>query len=54
VRKATLVGKFKLVFDSGTVDFRPQRSATPGDAPNFFPPKQFQPGSVATGTTVRW
>jgi len=46
VRKATLVEKFKLVFDSGTVDFRPQRSATPGDAPNFFPPKQFQPGSV--------
>jgi hypothetical protein len=46
VRKASLAEKFKLVFDSGTVDFRPQRSATPGDAPNFFPPKQFQPGSV--------
>jgi hypothetical protein len=46
VRKATLSEKFKLVFESGTVDFRPQRSATPGDAPNFFPPKQFQPGSV--------
>jgi hypothetical protein len=46
VRKATLGEKFKLVFESGTVDFKPQRSATPGDAPNFFPPKQFQPGSV--------
>ena len=46
VRKATLGEKLKLVFESGTVDFKPQRSATPGDAPNFFPPKQFQPGSV--------
>ena len=36
VRKASLVEKFKLVFDSGTVDFKPQRSATPGDAPNFL------------------
>jgi hypothetical protein len=32
--------------DAGAVDFSPARSATPGDAPNFFPPKQFQPGSV--------
>ncbi len=46
VRKATLDGKFKLVFEAGKVDFAPKRSATPGDAPNFFPPKQFQPGSV--------
>jgi hypothetical protein len=46
VRKATLDSKFKLVFEAGTVDFSPVRSATPGDAPNFFPPKQFQPGSV--------
>jgi hypothetical protein len=46
VRKAHLDGKFKLVFDSGTVDFSPKRSVTPGDAPNFFPPKQFQPSGV--------
>ncbi len=46
VRKATLDSKFKLVFEAGKVDFAPRRSATPGDAPNFFPPKQFQPGSV--------
>ena len=46
MRKATLDSKFKLVFEAGRVDFSPKRSATPGDAPNFFPPKQFQPGSV--------
>jgi hypothetical protein len=46
VRKATLDGKFKLIFDVGTVDFSPKRSVTPGDAPTFFPPKQFQPSGV--------
>jgi len=46
VRKATLDSKFRLVFDVGTVDFSPKRSVTPGDAPNFFPPKQFQPSGV--------
>jgi hypothetical protein len=46
VRKATLDNKFKLIFDVGTVDFSPKRSVTPGDAPNFFPPKQFQPSGV--------
>ena len=46
VRKATLDKKFKLVFEAGTVDFSPKRSVTPGDAPNFFPPKQFQPSGV--------
>jgi hypothetical protein len=46
VRKANLERNFKLVFDAGTVDFSPQRSVVAGDAPNFFPPKQFQPGSV--------
>lgn len=46
VRKATLGPKFKLTFEAGKVDFKPQRGATPGEAPNFFPPKQFQPGSV--------
>lgn len=46
VRKATLGPKFKLTFEAGKVDFKPQRGATPGEAPNFFPPKQFQPGSI--------
>ena len=46
VRKAKLDAKFKLVFEAGTVDFSPSRSATPGDAPNYFPPKKFQPGSI--------
>ena len=46
VRKATLDQKFKLIFDAGTVDFSPKRGVTPGDAPNFFPPKQFQPSGV--------
>ncbi len=46
VRKATLDAKFKLIFDAGAVDFSPKRSVTPGDAPNFFPPKQFQPSGV--------
>ena len=36
----------KCIFDAGTVDFSPKRSVTPGDAPNFFPPKQFQPTGV--------
>jgi hypothetical protein len=45
-RKAELSGSFTLVFENGTVDFSPKRSLTPGDAPNHFPPKAFQPGSV--------
>jgi hypothetical protein len=27
-----------IVFKSGKVDFSPERSVTPGEAPNFFPP----------------
>jgi hypothetical protein len=46
VRKATLGKDLKLVFDAGTVNFAPMRSLIPGDAPNFFPPKKFQPGSI--------
>jgi hypothetical protein len=46
VRKASLDNRFKLIFDAGTVDFSPKRSLTPGDAPNFFPPKQFQPSGI--------
>ena len=46
VRKATLMSGLRLVFEAGTVNFAQHRSVTPGDAPNFFPPKQFHPGSV--------
>jgi hypothetical protein len=35
-----------IVFKSGKVDFSPERIVTPGEAPNFFPPKTAQPGSV--------
>jgi len=35
-----------LTFAAGTVDFKPEHQLTPGNAPNFFPPTQFQPGSV--------
>jgi hypothetical protein len=35
-----------LVFESGTVDFSPEFTLVPGAAPNFFPPQEFQPGSV--------
>jgi hypothetical protein len=35
-----------VTFAAGTVDFSPERSVTPGPSPNFFPPTQFQPGSV--------
>lgn len=48
--KAARRGKFEkdgsFTFTSGKVDFSPKHSATPGAAPNFFPPKAFQPGSV--------
>jgi len=39
------IDKGNLVFDSGTVDFSPVMSLTPG-APQAFPPKAFQPGSM--------
>jgi hypothetical protein len=35
-----------LTFERGTVDFKPERSIVPGDAPNAFPPKNATPGSV--------
>jgi len=45
-RPATLEKDGTLVFDSGTVDFRPAPKLVPGDGPNAFPPKQAQPGSI--------
>lgn len=35
-----------LVFDSGTVDFKPEHKIMPGKGPNAFPPSVAQPGSV--------
>ena len=45
-RTATLEKNATLTFNSGTVDFRPERKLVPGDAPNAFPPKNATPGSV--------
>lgn len=46
VRKGRLDKDLKVVFEKGTVDFSPERKVTPGDAPNFFPPKDAGPGSI--------
>jgi hypothetical protein len=46
-REAEVTPDGTLIFDNGTVDFAPERAVTPGDAPNYFPPKGTpQPGSV--------
>ena len=45
-RRATLEKDTTLTFESGTVDFAPRRRVVPGDAPNYFPPKVAEPGSV--------
>jgi hypothetical protein len=45
-RSATLEENAVLVFDKGSVDFSPVLRVVPGAAPNFFPPQEFQPGSV--------
>ncbi|MEM1043714.1 MAG: hypothetical protein AAGI91_13935 [Bacteroidota bacterium] len=46
VREATIESDGTIVFERGNADFAPEWSITPGDAPDFFPPKAFQPGSV--------
>lgn len=46
VRTARLGDDASLTFAAGRVDFAPERSVTPGDAPNLFPPAEAQPGSV--------
>lgn len=45
-RKATIDKDGTFVFASGSVDFKPALSITPGPANAPFPPKAFQPGSV--------
>lgn len=46
VRPAHQEADGSITFEHGAVDFSPERSVTPGEAPNFFPPAAFQPGSV--------
>lgn len=46
VRVAQLQPDTSLTFESGTVDFSPELKLVAGDAPNFFPPKEFEPGSI--------
>jgi len=46
VRSARIEPDGTFTFQRGRVDFSPDWSVTPGDAPNFFPPKAAQPGSV--------
>ena len=49
-RNATLDKNTTLIFDGGgSVDFKPKHVLTPGNAPNAFPPKAFQAGSVGDG-----
>jgi hypothetical protein len=46
-RVATLAQNATLEFQSGTVDFSPEHSVTPGADPESpFPPSEFQPGAV--------
>jgi hypothetical protein len=45
-RTATLETNATLTFDSGTVDFKPERALVPGDDPNPFPPKNASPGAM--------
>src|SRR5215467_6878440 len=45
-RTASFDANNDLVFDRGTVDFKPARSVTPGSLSTPFPPAAAQPGSV--------
>jgi len=46
VRTAYLEQDGTVSFETGTVDFAPERMVMPGASPAFFPPAAFQPGSV--------
>jgi hypothetical protein len=45
-RTGTIDGNGNIVFDKGTVDFRPQRNIVPGPDGQEFPPKSFAPGAI--------
>ncbi len=46
VRPARMETDSTITFERGTVDFSPELSLTPGEAPDLFPPAAFQSGSV--------
>ena len=46
VRSATIESDGMVVFERGDADFAPEWAIEPGDAPDYFPPKSFSPGSV--------
>jgi hypothetical protein len=46
VRNGRLLPDAVIEFEKGRVDFAPERVVVPGEAPNFFPPAQAEPGSV--------
>lgn len=46
VRPAHMEKDGSITFERGKVDFSPEHSVTPSDAPNPLPPKAVQPGSV--------
>jgi hypothetical protein len=46
VRPAVLEKDHTVTFERGTVDFSPELAVTPGDAPNYFPPKTVNPGAI--------
>lgn len=45
-RTATLEENATLTFESGAVNFQPEREVVPGEAPNAFPPTNATPGSM--------
>ena len=47
-RTATFDSAGNMIFNTGSVDFSPVHSVTPGQAPNLFPPVAVQPGSQAS------
>jgi hypothetical protein len=49
-RNATLDKNTTLIFDGGTIDFKPNHGLSPNAPPNAFPPKAFQPGSIGDGS----
>jgi hypothetical protein len=49
-RNATLDKNTTLIFDGGTIDFKPNHGLSHNAPPNAFPPKAFQPGSIGDGS----
>ncbi len=54
VRKATLDGKFKLVFEAGKVDFAPSAAPHREMRPTSFRQSNFSRDPSATGNIRRW